>query len=173
MDIMEKKTTETIEAAVLGRVWGEEGAQRIFMAGNYSEWYYRHEYTTLHTCPEPQNVYHQHRTSGPLWTLGSYKEPVWLINCNTHAVPVQEAGRGEAVHMWGQRAHGKSQTLFSFIFNWMKIALWCCVGFCQTTWISHRYINVCVCVYIYISTVVYSLLLLLSRFSHVRRCATP
>lgn len=61
---------------------------------------------------------------------------------------------GEAVHMWGQRAHGKSQTVFSFIFNWMKIALWCCVGFCQTTWISHRYINVCVCTYIH--TVVYS-----------------
>ena len=34
---MEKKTTETIEAAVFGRVGGEEGAQRIFMAGNHSE----------------------------------------------------------------------------------------------------------------------------------------
>ena len=30
--------------------------------------------------------------------------------------------------------------LFSFIFNWRRIALQCCVGFCHTAaWISHRY----------------------------------
>lgn len=28
---------------------------------------------------------------------------------------------------------------FYFIFNWRMIALLCCVGFCHTTWISHKY----------------------------------
>ena len=38
---------------------------------------------------------------------------------------------------------------FILFFNWRKIALQCCIGFCGTAvWISRN--TVCVCVYIYV-----------------------
>ena len=38
---------------------------------------------------------------------------------------------------------------FKLFFNWWKIALQFCIGFCNiTTWISHNFVCVCVCVYV-------------------------
>ena len=49
---------------------------------------------------------------------------------------------------------------FKLFFNWWKIALQFCIGFCHTTtWISHNcvcvYVCVCVCVCIYIYVCMY------------------
>ena len=38
-----------------------------------------------------------------------------------------------------------SRGIFWFFFNWKIIALQSCVGFCHTTWISHKYM----CIYTY------------------------